>query len=160
MLIHKELRDNSGELSTFSTEFSTVLNTGGENSLRTDSKRPPRTAHRQRAGFRRFSTAEPFFHHAGGDRGKARSKPPHGHLRTSRLPCARGGGFASAKPEGLFCAAKRGRANPFAPAVNPSVSPSADSSPYTGEPRGNRQENHPIPWARIAPAGSQGSGTN
>ena len=158
MLIHRELTDNSGELSTFSTEFSTVLNTGGENSLRTDGKRPPRTAHRQRAGFRRFSTAEPFFHHVGGDCGKARSKPPHGLARTvrrlpglhreagadqvrvakkprtSRLPCARGGGFASAKPEGLFCAAKRGRASTFAPAVNPSVSLSADSSPYTGEP--------------------------
>ena len=41
--------------------------------------------------------------------------------RTSCLPCARGGGFASAKPEGLFRAAKRGRASIFTPAVNPSV---------------------------------------
>ena len=69
--------------------------------------------------------------------------------RTSRLPCARGGGFAPAKPEGLFRAAKRGRANPFAPAVNPSVSLSADSSPYTGEPR----EIHRLKSYLITPVG-------
>ena len=55
--------------------------------------------------------------------------------RTSCLPCVRGGGFASAKPEGLFCAAKPGCICVFTPTVNPSVSLTADSSPCTGKPR-------------------------
>ena len=42
-----------------------------------------------------------------------------------------GGGCRS---EGLFCVVKKGLRNPFAPAVNPSVSLAADSSPCTGEP--------------------------
>ena len=37
---------------------------------------------------------------------------------------------------GVVAAAKRGHANMFTPAVNPSVSLPADSSPYTGEPGG------------------------
>ena len=41
--------------------------------------------------------------------------------RTPCLPCARGGGFASAKPEGLLPIPRPGCTDIFAPAVNPSV---------------------------------------
>ena len=40
---------------------------------------------------------------------------------TSRLPCVRGGGFASTKPEGLLPIPRPGCTDIFAPAVNPSV---------------------------------------
>ena len=53
-------------------------------------------------------------------------------LRTSCLPCARGGGFASAKPEGLWVQ-PNGMRKRFHVCCQPLSRPAADSSPYTGE---------------------------
>ena len=47
---------------------------------------------------------------------------------------------------GVAGATKRGHAGVFTPAINPSVSLPADSSPYTGEPgQTSRQRNSPFP---------------
>ena len=88
----------------------------------------------------------------GGGKDCAACKP-----RTSHLPCVRGGGFASAKPEGLLCAAKSGGIYFFASTVNPSVSLAADSSPCTGEPgageKGEPRSAPDFPHVRVASAG-------
>ena len=64
-----------------------------------------------------------------------------------RLPCVRGGGFAPAKPEGLFRAAKRGTYIYFCVCRQPLSHGKAATAPLA---QGSRGENPP---AILAPAG-------